>query len=147
LPVRLPVVQDYVFGNPQVTGSDHAPDFETFPTWLQAAGGLDIASAADPLARLGIFQHGVFSVDLVFQFEIVRVGGCPVLVQCGPDIPICHTSLPALAISSADARVWGYLYRPTDWNCKVAIPARAQSSSCSVDCDPATPQTLRICEV
>jgi DNA invertase Pin-like site-specific DNA recombinase len=38
-----------------------------------------------------------------------------------------------LAISSADARVWGYVYRPTDWNCKVAIPARAQSSSCSVD--------------
>jgi hypothetical protein len=30
---RLPVVQDYIFGNPQVTGSDHAPDFETFPTW------------------------------------------------------------------------------------------------------------------
>jgi hypothetical protein len=52
-----------------------------------------IGSPANSLAGLRILDYGVFAAGLMFEFEIVGVGSGPVLVQCRPDLAICHGTL------------------------------------------------------
>jgi len=75
------IVADHVLSDPQVAASEHAQDGEAQLGRVVPAQGLDIAPAADPLTRLGILDHDLIVVDLVFGVQVTRRGGRPVLVQ------------------------------------------------------------------
>src|SRR4029077_3960488 len=68
---------------------------EALPVWLGVARRLNMAPAADALARLRILEHGVLPVDLVLHLEVVRVGGSPVKIQGRSNFPVFHLAPPS----------------------------------------------------
>ena len=56
---------------------------------------LNIAPAADALARLRILEHRVLSVNLVLRLEVVRVGCGPVEIQSRSNLTVFHLDLPS----------------------------------------------------
>jgi hypothetical protein len=50
--------------------------------------------ATDALARLRIFEHGVFSVNVVLRLEVVRIGGSPVAIQSRSNLSVFHIKAP-----------------------------------------------------
>ncbi len=89
-----PIVADHVLGDPQVAASEHTPDGEAQLRRVVPAQGLDVAPAADPLARLWVLNHDVIVVDLVFCIQVTRRGGRPVLVQGCSNRLILHRLSP-----------------------------------------------------
>src|SRR5260370_38476657 len=59
--VRFPVVGDDQFGDPQLAAAAHAPDDELPPCRVAATLALDVASPAEPLARLWIVVYALTS--------------------------------------------------------------------------------------
>src|ERR1700730_19413285 len=92
---RLPVVSEDEFGDPEVASAEDAPHGEALHARLCEARRLNIAPAADALARLRILEHCVLSVNLVLHLEVVRVGRSPVEIQSRSNLPIFHLSLPS----------------------------------------------------
>src|ERR1700720_1244869 len=92
---RLPVVSEDEFSDPEVASAEDAPHGEALHARLCEARRLNIAPAADALARLRILEHGVLSVNLVLQLEVIRVGCSPVGIQCRSNLPVFHFNLPS----------------------------------------------------
>src|SRR5215469_2852062 len=115
--VRRPLVigQDK-FGDPEAARADYPPHCEAFPVRLRGARRLNVAPAADALARLRVLEHRILSVNLVLRLEVVGVGGGPVAIQGRSDVAIFHPDLPsqrpAHACSTGKRRVTAVLARP-----------------------------------
>src|ERR1700758_1540442 len=76
--VRRPaVVGQYEFADPEIAAADNAPNREALLVGLDGSAFLDMAPAADPLARLRIIEYGILAVDIVLGLEIVGVGSSP----------------------------------------------------------------------
>src|SRR5262245_28325625 len=91
---RLPVVGKDEFGDPKIAAAEDAPHREALLVRLCEARLMDVAPAADALARLRILKDGVLSVDLVFHLEVVRVGRSPVEIQRGSNFAVFHLDPP-----------------------------------------------------
>src|SRR3984957_4775745 len=78
---RLAVISQDVLGDPKITAADDSPHGEALFARLLGAGDLYIAPAADSLARLGVFQHGILEIDVVLRFKIVGIGCRPMPIQ------------------------------------------------------------------
>src|SRR5207249_9299917 len=92
---RLPVLREDEFSDPKVGSAKDASHREALLVRLCEAGRLDIAPAADALARLRILEHGVLPVDLVLHLEVVRVGRRPVEIQPRSYLTVFHLNLPS----------------------------------------------------
>src|SRR5262249_11926199 len=68
-------------GDPEVAAADHAADREALPVRLDPAALLDVAPAANALARLRIIEHGVLAIDVMLDLEVAGVGGRPMTLQ------------------------------------------------------------------
>jgi hypothetical protein len=55
---------------------------------------LNVAPAADALARLRVFDHRILAINLVLRLKVVRVGGGPVAIQSCSDIVVFHLDSP-----------------------------------------------------
>src|SRR6516164_6545727 len=95
--VRWPTVigQDK-FGNPEVARADYPPHGEAFLVRLRGARRLNVAPAADSLARLRVLEYRILSVNLVLRLEVVGVGGGPVAIQGRSNLPVFHLDFPSL---------------------------------------------------
>ena len=59
---------------------------------------LNVAPAADALARLRVLEHRILSVNLVLRLEVIGVGGGPVAIEGRSDIVVFHLDLPSLTL-------------------------------------------------
>ncbi len=75
-----------------------------FPVRLREARRLNVAPAADALARLRVLEHRILSVNLVLRLEVVRVGGGPVAIQGRSDVVVFHLDLPFLTLRQLQRR-------------------------------------------
>src|SRR6478672_9484343 len=87
---RVPVVCEDEFADPHVAATHNAPQGETFGVGLGDARCLNVLSSADALARLGILEYCVISVDSVLPVEVVGVRGRPVLPQSRQQVVVTH---------------------------------------------------------
>jgi hypothetical protein len=78
---RLAVVGEDKLGDPEVGGAHDAPHREALLVGLGGARRLDVAPAANALARLRVLEHGVLAVDLVLDLEVAGVERRPVEIQ------------------------------------------------------------------
>src|SRR6516162_7090643 len=93
--VRRPsVIGQGKFSDPEIARADYPPHREAFPVRLRGARRLNVAPAADPLARLRILEHRILSVNLVLRLEVIGVGGSPVAIQGRSDVVSLHLVLP-----------------------------------------------------
>ena len=67
---RMPVVADHVLANPHLAAPDHSSDGEYQLGRVMPTQGLDVVPAADTLARLGVLDHNIIVVDLVFGIQV-----------------------------------------------------------------------------
>src|SRR4051794_717513 len=91
---RYAVIGQYEFADPEIAAADNAPDGKTLLAWLDGSALLNVVPAADPLARLRIFKHGILAVDVVFGLEIARVRSSPMALQRCSHGSIIHLNLP-----------------------------------------------------
>jgi NAD(P)H-dependent FMN reductase len=68
-------------------------DEEALPVGLPLARHPYVAPAADALARLRIFEHGILAIEGVLGLEIAGVRRGPVPVERGADVLVCHRVL------------------------------------------------------
>src|ERR1700733_6180692 len=78
----LSVIRQNIFGDPKITAANDSPHSEALFARLIGARDLYVAPAADSLARLGVFQHRILEIDVVFRFKIVGIGCSPMPIQC-----------------------------------------------------------------
>src|SRR6266480_2854557 len=71
------VIAEYEFSDPEIAAADNSPDRKTLLVWLDGSALLNVAPAADPLARLRIIKHGILVVDVMLGLEIARVRSLP----------------------------------------------------------------------
>src|SRR5882724_6280516 len=88
------VIGQYEFSDPEIAAADNSPDRKTLLVWLDGSALLNVVPAADPLARLRIFKHGVLAVDFMFDLEIARVRSIPMALQRRPHGSIVHLNHP-----------------------------------------------------
>src|SRR6516162_6508539 len=94
--VRRPcIVGDDEFSNPEVGSAEYPPHCETLSARLSKARRLNVAPAANALARLRVFEYRILSVNLVLRLEVVGVGGGPVAIQGRSDVVVFHLDLPS----------------------------------------------------
>ena len=94
----LPLVEDGVFGDPEIGAAEHAPDFEA--GWLagvMTAQGLEIGAAEDALAGLRIVADSVVGVDGMLGVGVAGGRGLPVRVEGFADLVVVHRLLSRLA--------------------------------------------------
>src|SRR5437773_2755268 len=89
-----PVVGEYEFSDPEVGSAEDPPHCEALSVRLSKARRLNIAPAADALARLRILEHRVLSVNLVLRLEVVGVGGGPMAIQGRSDVMVFISIFP-----------------------------------------------------
>jgi len=75
---QMPVLANHVLANPQLAAPDHSADGEYQLGRVMPTQSLDVVPAADTLARLGVFDHNIIVVDLVFGIQVSRRRGGPV---------------------------------------------------------------------
>src|SRR5215813_12846641 len=73
-----------------VGGAEHPPHCEMLSVRLSKARGLNVALAAYALARLGVLEHRILSINLVLSLEVVGVGGGPAAIQGRSDVVVFH---------------------------------------------------------
>src|SRR5665213_1810707 len=88
------VIAEHELGHPEIAAADHSLDRKALVVWLHGPALLNVVPAADPLARLRIIEHRVLAVDLMLDFEIVRVRSIPMPLQRHPHVSIIHLALP-----------------------------------------------------
>src|ERR1700731_4198601 len=81
---RYAVIGQYEFGDPEIAAADHSPDRKTLLVRLDGPALLNVAPAADPLARLRIIKNRILAVDLMFDLEIARIRSSPMALQRRP---------------------------------------------------------------
>src|ERR1700753_3634297 len=104
----LAVVRQNEFGHPKIVGADDSTDLEALFIRLNCAAALDVLAAANALARLRIFEHRVFAIDLMLGLKIPGIGSQPMPIQEDTYLVVFHAASPR---SSSFGRV--------------AMPARA----------------------
>src|ERR1700761_4883167 len=87
---RRTVVSKDEFGDPKVGSPEYAPDRKALFVRLQKTRGLNIASTANSLARLRVFQHRVLAIDGMLRFKIPGIRRDPMPIECRPYFLICH---------------------------------------------------------
>jgi hypothetical protein len=75
---QMPVLANHVLANPQLAAPDHSADSEYQLGRVMPTQGLDVEPTADTLVRLGVFDHNIIVVDLVFGIQVSRRRGGPV---------------------------------------------------------------------
>src|SRR6516162_6156913 len=105
--VRRPCIGDDEFSDPEVGSAEYPPHCETLSARLKETRRLNVAPAADALARLRVLQHRILSVNLVLCLEVVGVGGGPVAIQGRSDLPVFHLDLPFLLSKTSLAQPTG----------------------------------------
>ncbi len=98
----FPVVGDDQFGDPQIAAAAHAPDDELSPCRVVATLALDVASPAEPLARLWILKDRIIGVDRMLRGLVPRLRCCPMTLDGDPTIGICHGCLNSASVCTAD---------------------------------------------
>src|SRR6516165_8919100 len=96
--VRRPCIGDDEFSDPEVGSAEYPPHCEALSARLNKARGLNVAPAADALARLRVLEHRILSVNLVLSLKVVGVGGGPVAIQGRSDVVVLHLDLPSLTL-------------------------------------------------
>ncbi len=91
---RCAVITQYEFGDPEIAAADHPPHRKALVVGLDGSALLNVAAAADPLARLRITKHGVVAVDFMFGLEVAGVRSLPMALQRRPHGSIVHLKLP-----------------------------------------------------
>jgi hypothetical protein len=98
--VRRPyIVSDDEFRDPEVGSAEYPPQCEALFARLSKARRLNIAPAADALARLRVLEHRILAVNLVLRLKVVGVGGGPVAIQGRSDIVVVHLDLLSLTLA------------------------------------------------
>src|SRR5271168_731626 len=94
--IRRPCIVGYdEFSDPEVGSAEYPPHCEALAARLSKARRLNVAPAADALARLRVLEHRILSVNLVLRLEVVGVGGGPVAIQGRSDVVVFHLDLPS----------------------------------------------------
>jgi len=109
---RRTVIAEYEFGDPEVAVADDPLDGEALLARLHCSALLNLASAANALARLRIVKDRVLTIDLVLDQEIIRIGCGPMSFERSPYLAIFHIRSPARPLSTACAgpeRLTSYL--------------------------------------
>src|ERR1044072_6913419 len=88
------VIGKHEFSDPEIAAADYSPDCKALLVRLDEPALLNVAPAADPLARLRIIEHGILAIDFVLAVEIVPVGSIPMALQRRPHGLIVHLNLP-----------------------------------------------------
>src|SRR6185312_7946683 len=88
------VIGKHEFSDPEIAAADYSPDRKALLVRLDEPALLNVAPAADPLARLRIIKHGILAVDFMLDLEIARVRGIPMALQRQPHGSIIHRNLP-----------------------------------------------------
>src|ERR1700733_11752801 len=88
------VIAKYEFSDPEIAAADNSVHRKALLVWLDGTALLNVAPAADPLARLRIVQYSVLAVDFMFDLEIVCVRSIPMPLQRRPHGSIIHLALP-----------------------------------------------------
>src|SRR5882757_4936816 len=101
------VIGQYEFSDPEIAAADNSPDYKALLVWLNESALLNVAPAADPLARLRIIKHSIFAVDFMFDLEIACVRSTPMALQRHPRGSLIHLNLP----STLPAIILGASYR------------------------------------
>src|SRR4051812_35908796 len=91
---RYAVIGQYELGDPEIAAADHSPDRKTLLVWLDESALLNVAPAADPLARLRIIKHSIVVVDFVFDLESACVRSIPMALQRRPRVSFPHRNPP-----------------------------------------------------
>src|SRR5208282_1893265 len=91
------------FSDPEVGSAEYPPYCEPLSARLSKARRLNVAPAADALARLRVLEHRILSVNLVLSLKVVGVGGGPVAIQDRSDVVVFHLDLPSLTLMSTAA--------------------------------------------
>jgi hypothetical protein len=86
---------------PEVGSAEYPPHCEALCVRLSKARRLNVAPAADALARLRVLEHRILSVNLMLCLEVVGVGGGPVAIQGRSDVVVFHLDLPLVDASKA----------------------------------------------
>src|SRR5450432_120151 len=84
------VIAQYEFSDPEIAAADHSPDRKALFVRLEEPALLNVAPAADPLARLRIIKHGILAIDFMFDREVARVRSIPMALQRRPHGSIIH---------------------------------------------------------
>src|ERR1700722_5282777 len=77
---RLAVIGEDEFADPQLANAKNAPHRKALLVRLGHARGLNVASAADALAGLRVFEHRIVPVNVMLGLEIIGVGGGPMAI-------------------------------------------------------------------
>jgi hypothetical protein len=102
---RAPVVADHVLANPQVAASHHSANGKAQFRRVVSAQSLYVIPAADPLSRLGVLDHDIIMIDLVFSIQVPRRRGRSVLVQGSSNCLILHRLSPLLLLRLYEANL------------------------------------------
>src|SRR5436190_11846498 len=114
------VIGQHEFSDPEIAAAGNSPDRESLRVGLDEPALLNVATAADPLARLRIIKHGILAVDVMFGLEIAGVRSIPMALKRRPHGSVFHFGLlPALAVvrrvmlrSMLESRLFGCYFRP-----------------------------------
>ena len=88
---QSPLVSDGVFGDPEIPVSENPLDLEARRlAGMMTPQGLQIDSAEDSLARLGVITNGIVIVNIVFGVCIADRRRVPVRIQGCADLLLLH---------------------------------------------------------
>src|SRR4051812_9452941 len=76
-----PVIAKYEFCDPKIAAAYNSLHLKTLLVWLDEAALLNVAPAADPLARLWVIKHSILSVNFMLEIEVTHVGSIPMALQ------------------------------------------------------------------
>src|SRR6516162_9073123 len=76
----------------------NAPDDELPLCWVVARLALDVASPAEPLARLWILKDRIIGVERMLRDLVPRLRCGPMTLDGGPTICICHGCLNSSSV-------------------------------------------------
>src|SRR5215469_2010902 len=96
--VGFPVVGDDHFADPESAAATHTPDDELPPCRVVATLALDVASPAEPLARLRILEDRILGVDRLLLVLVPGLRCGPMPLDGGPTIGICHGCLTSSSV-------------------------------------------------
>src|SRR3984893_12440872 len=91
---RYAVIAKHEFSDPEIAAADNSPDRKALLVRLDGSALLNVAPAADPLARLRILKHGIRAVDFMFDVEITRIRSIPMALQRRPRGSLIHLRSP-----------------------------------------------------
>src|SRR3979411_1215379 len=137
---RCAVIGKDELSDPEIAAADNSPDRKTLLVRLDEPAFLNVAPAADPLARLRIIKHGILAVDFMFDLEIARVRSIPMALQRHPHRSTIPLNLPPFTRTRTHAAASRTISRRNISGRKVSnLSSRMGESGPSRSCPRRTP--------